>query len=124
EGLMRGLIGLVQPLFDLPRRQALAEAGGIRARIAADLLAEETAVRLAKAADDWCRWQELRRRQALEEDPIETATAELARAKERRRAGVGSDAEGLLAEHHRLAAEAGLADTRRRLDLHRAALRR
>lgn len=54
-GLGRGLLGLVQPLFERSRINALTEAGRIRAEIARDVLADEVNTRLAEAAEWYFR---------------------------------------------------------------------
>ncbi|HYE06288.1 MAG TPA: TolC family protein [Planctomycetota bacterium] len=54
-GLGRGLLGLVQPLFELPRTNALTEGGRVRAEIARDVLADELNTRLSEAAEWYFR---------------------------------------------------------------------
>lgn len=124
EGLVRGVVGLVQPLFDLPRRLAAAEAGGVRVAIAGDLLADVVAERLADAGEEWCRIQHLGERIAVARVLVEAANTALERTIGRGAGGLGSEGDRLLAERDRREAVSGLERSRELLAHHRAALRR
>ena len=124
EGLVRGVVGLVQPLFDLPRRLAAAEAGGVRVAIARDLLAEAVSERLADAAEEWCLVQHLSERLTVARGLVEVADTALKRTVERHAGGLGSEGDRLLAERNRREVTAGLERTRELFDHHLAALRR
>ena len=54
-GLSRGLLGLIQPLLDFNRVEALAEAGRVRAEIAADVVEQELNDQLVDAAEHYLR---------------------------------------------------------------------
>lgn len=123
-GLMRGVVGLVMPLFDLPRRRLAAEAGTIRVAIASDLLSEEIQQRVADAAKEWCLFQHYQARLALDQELLDNADRAIARIRRQRSAGVGSEADLLLAQHQRTTAATALGDSERRRDQHRDSLRR
>lgn len=123
-GLMRGVVGLVQPLFDIPRRRAAAAAGTIRVAIAADLLHEEIQEHVAEAAEDWCFFQYYTERLALDQALVDNADRTITRIQHQRSAGGAAQAELLRAHHQRTAAAAALDDSERRRDTFRDRLRR
>ncbi len=61
-GVVRGLIGVTQPLLDWDRNHALSAAGAVRADIARDALAEELNHQQAEAAATLVAWQAARER--------------------------------------------------------------
>jgi|GEM_PF-5365856 len=113
EGLVRGLIGLVRPIFDRSRRVAAAEAGSIRATIAGDLLAEEISHQTAEASREWVQFHHLSQRLAIHEEMVALAEAQYTRHKRRVAEGLASVAEGLQWQAEREAAVAAVAADQR-----------
>lgn len=113
EGLVRGMIGLIQPIFDRTRREAAAKGGSIRVVIAGDLLAEEIAHQVAQASREWARYQHLAARMVTDQAVVALAEASQARYQHQLKEGIGSSAEGLRLKTERQTAANELAHNTR-----------
>ena len=102
ENVLRGVVGVTQPLFEWDRNHALSEAGVVRASIARDALAEEVNHQQAEAALAFIAWQAYRQR--LDRDRELAALAERAGAvlDQQRKAGRSGLEQDLLLEQERV----------------------
>lgn len=113
EGVMRGLIGVMQPLLEWDRNHALSEAGRMRATIARDALAEELNHQQAEAALAFVSYQALHLR--LVQDRALLAVAERAAAAHahQQAAGQAGNEQRLLVEQELAARQAEVASDER-----------
>ena len=113
EGVMRGLIGVMQPLLEWDRNHALSEAGRMRATIARDALAETLNHQQAEAALAFVAYQALHLR--LVQDRALLAVAERAAAVQGHQqvAGQSGSEQRLAVEQELIARQADVASDER-----------
>ncbi len=99
KNVLRGMLGVFQPLLDWDRNHALSEAGAVRAVIARDALAGELNHQQAEAALAFVGIQALRRRLEVDRARLAWAQRSLALADHLRGAGRAGDADRLEAQH-------------------------
>ncbi|MBA3936282.1 MAG: TolC family protein [Planctomycetes bacterium] len=102
QNVLRGVLGVTQPLFEWDRNHALSEAGVVRASIARDALAEEVNRQQADAALAFVAWQAYRQR--LDHDRELAALAERAAGvlDQQRKAGRSGLEQDLVLEQERV----------------------
>ncbi len=103
QNLVRGLIGITQPLFDWDRNHALSEAGTVRATIARDALAGELNQQQAAAARTVIAYQAVRDRLACDRRLLALASESLTVLDRLRAAGQSGSELALAAEQERVA---------------------
>ncbi len=113
EGVMRGLIGVMQPLLEWDRNHALSAAGRVRATIARDALAEALNQQQAEAALAFIAYQALHLR--LVQDRALLAVAERAAAAQahQQAAGHAGSEQRLLVEQELVARQSDVASDER-----------
>ncbi len=102
QNVLRGVLGVTQPLFEWDRNHALSEAGVVRASIARDALAEEVNRQQADAALAFVAWQAYGQR--LDRDRDLAALAERAAGviDQQRKAGRSGLEQDLILEQERV----------------------
>ena len=113
EGVMRGVIGVMQPLLEWDRNHALSEAGRVRATIARDALAEALNQQQAEAALAFVAYQALHRRLVQDRALLALADRAAVAQAHQQAAGRSGSEQRLLVEQELVARQADVASDER-----------